>query len=314
MPAEPKDPLDAPTDDVSLAKRTNSRRFRRDADDRIEPRSKRSGYWSPVSAYYPQIPMIILPGSTQVQYVPNNSYRPHLNNHYLPPTVFTQAPNPPDRTYLPPVTQTPQPTEPPGTFDFDNRFGDQDRAFIFDQVYDPSVGTDYRLRPGPRPSTGNNGGRFPINAQGSPASGFGPQPAPRPTSTPSTFATTLPPRTTTPRPRTTTTRPSTTTRRGIQHNSDDEFDWSTLGLSPDAVGTRIGEDDGNVNRNTLNSNRKRPSSCTWAIANCCSQFSDKIRYYCFEQNQCYGAFWGDNVCRGYYRLALAEIENFYSNA
>lgn len=72
-----------------------------------------------------------------------------------------------------------------------------------------------------------------------------------------------------------------------------------------------GQDD-SANKNTLNATRRQPSNCTWAIANCCSQFSDKIRYYCFEQNQCFGAFWGDNVCRVYYRLALDEIENFYN--
>ncbi|XP_062536257.1 uncharacterized protein LOC134205217 isoform X4 [Armigeres subalbatus] len=132
-------------------------------------------------------------------------------------------------------------------------------------------------------------------------------PAPRPISTVRPLA----PGTTTD---TTSTFATTTTPRPvIQNNSDDEFDWAALGLSPDAVGTRLGGDNGSSDDNKTDPNRRRtPSKCTWAIANCCSQFSDKIRYHCFEQNQCYGAFWGDNVCRAYYKLALTEIENYYS--
>lgn len=278
MPVE----LDAPAD-VSLAKRTNSRRFRRDADG-VEQRTKRQGPWPPfaVSGYSYPVPTMIYPGGVLVRYDPNNNYRPNLNNQYLPP----------DRTYLPPVTQGPQPTEPPGTLGI--RFGDNNRdMFLFDTVYDPSVQTNYRLIPRPRPPIGNDEGQITNNVLGRPISTVRPLP-------PSTTSTTSTLTTTTPRP-------------VVQHNSDDDFDWSTLGLSPDAaVGNRLGGVGGSENDNTLNPQRKEPSKCTWAIANCCSQFSDKIRYYCFEQNQCFGAFWGDNVCRGYYRLALAEIENYYN--
>ncbi|XP_065091491.1 uncharacterized protein hdly isoform X2 [Ochlerotatus camptorhynchus] len=292
IPAELKDPLDAPTD-VSLAKRTNCRRFRRDADG-VELRTKRNGPWPPYSerGYSYQVPMIY-PGSMYLHYDPNNNYRPHLNNQYLPPVVFTPVPQQPDRTYLPPVTQRPQPTEPPGMFDPGNRIGDSGpNVFAFDTLYDPNVETDYRLIPGRRPSTGNDENQVTNNVMGRPITTVRP----------------LPPRT----PSTASTITTTTPRSVIQHNSDDDFDWSTLGLSPDAVGSRLGVDGGGINDNTLNSMRREPSKCTWAIANCCSQFSDKIRYYCFEQNQCFGAFWGDNVCRGYYRLALAEIENYYN--
>lgn len=288
MPVEQKGALDAPTD-VSSAKRTNSRRFRRDADGG-ELRTKRHGPWLPysVNGYSYQVPMI-LPGSEFVQYVPDSSYRPMLNNHYLPPAGFTPVPQQPDRTYLPSATQRPQTTERPGMFDTGNRFGGT--VFAFDTPYDDSVSTVYQLIPGPRPSAGSNGGQLTNNALGRPTTTVRPPP-PRTTSSSNSPVTT-----TTPKP-------------VIQHNSDDEFDWSTLGLSPDAsIGSRLG-----INDNTLNPMRREPSKCTWAIANCCSQFSDKIRYYCFEQNQCFGAFWGDNVCRGYYRLALDEIENYYRNA
>ncbi|XP_037811214.1 uncharacterized protein LOC119603295 isoform X2 [Lucilia sericata] len=38
------------------------------------------------------------------------------------------------------------------------------------------------------------------------------------------------------------------------------------------------------------------SQCVWAIVNCCSSRNSEIRYSCFEQNGCYGAFWGLNPC------------------
>uniref|UniRef100_A0A1I8PBK2 Uncharacterized protein n=1 Tax=Stomoxys calcitrans TaxID=35570 RepID=A0A1I8PBK2_STOCA len=38
------------------------------------------------------------------------------------------------------------------------------------------------------------------------------------------------------------------------------------------------------------------SQCVWAIVNCCSNRNNQIRYSCFEQNGCYGAFWGLNPC------------------
>nr|XP_019553603.2 uncharacterized protein LOC109423133 isoform X7 [Aedes albopictus] len=134
-------------------------------------------------------------------------------------------------------------------------------------------------------------------------------PAPRPT--PPTARPPPPPSAPPTTTSTTSTVTTTTPRPVIQNNSDDEFDWASLGLSPDAVGTRIGGDNGN-NGNNINPSRRAPSKCTWAIANCCSQYSDKIRYHCFEQNQCFGSFWGDNVCRTYYKLALTEIENYYN--
>uniref|UniRef100_A0A1A9V4Z2 Uncharacterized protein n=1 Tax=Glossina austeni TaxID=7395 RepID=A0A1A9V4Z2_GLOAU len=38
------------------------------------------------------------------------------------------------------------------------------------------------------------------------------------------------------------------------------------------------------------------SQCVWAIVNCCSNGDSEIRYSCFEQNGCYGAFWDLNPC------------------
>lgn len=287
LPAEPKGPLETSAADASLMKRTNSRRLRRDTDAAEEQtRVKRQGYMYT----YPRIPMIIQPGSLLLQYNPH--HRPQLNNHYLPP----------DRTYLPPYSPRPTPADQPGTFELDNRFGGRP-FFAFDTVYDPSVETNYVLQPGPRPRP--SGGQFPNSFQGP---GFS---ASRPAA-PTTTVRPLPPpaSTTSSSPSTITT---TTPRPVIQNNSDDDFDWAALGLSPDAVGTRLGGDNGNNNDNRLNPQaRAAPSKCTWAIANCCSQYSDNIRYYCFEQNQCYGAFWGDNVCRTYYKLALTEIENYYN--
>ncbi|XP_001358614.4 uncharacterized protein hdly isoform X2 [Drosophila pseudoobscura] len=38
------------------------------------------------------------------------------------------------------------------------------------------------------------------------------------------------------------------------------------------------------------------TNCVWAIVNCCSKGSKKIRYNCFEEFGCSGAFWGINPC------------------
>ncbi|XP_041565023.1 uncharacterized protein LOC108140579 isoform X2 [Drosophila elegans] len=38
------------------------------------------------------------------------------------------------------------------------------------------------------------------------------------------------------------------------------------------------------------------SNCVWAIVNCCSGDSKKIRYNCFEEFNCHGAFWDINPC------------------
>ncbi|XP_021708402.1 uncharacterized protein LOC5576866 isoform X3 [Aedes aegypti] len=299
LPAERKRPM-KPTADSGLIKRTNSRRLRRDTKDAVEqPRVKRQGWNTYHIPAFQGYPTIVQPGN--IMYDPY--HRPMLHNHYLPPQPVRPIPSPtntnqiPDRTYLPANAPRPQPADQPGTFDFGNRLGEN--VFAFDIVYDPNVDTNYILHRGPRPT---------YSFQGLPAS--------RPTSA---TMRPLPPATMRPLPPVTTPSDSssittTTPRPVIQNNSDDDFDWASLGLSPDAaVGTRLGGDTGNNNDNSSNPNRRAaPSKCTWAIANCCSQFSDKIRYHCFEQNQCFGAFWGDNVCRTYYKLALTEIENYYN--
>ncbi|BFF90885.1 uncharacterized protein DMAD_09318 [Drosophila madeirensis] len=38
------------------------------------------------------------------------------------------------------------------------------------------------------------------------------------------------------------------------------------------------------------------TNCVWAIVNCCSKNSKKIRYNCFEEFGCSGAFWDINPC------------------
>ncbi|KAH8236650.1 hypothetical protein KR026_007359 [Drosophila bipectinata] len=38
------------------------------------------------------------------------------------------------------------------------------------------------------------------------------------------------------------------------------------------------------------------TSCVWAIVNCCTSESKKIRYSCFEEFGCHGAFWDINPC------------------
>lgn len=306
LPAELKDSPETSAD-VRFSKRTNSRRIRRSAGDAAidnaeeSRRSKRHGWYvQPVTSYSYTVPQMVYPvGSWPAvvsQQYPSVYQQPSLqfgptygsrgpfttpasvDRTYLPPTT-TKRPNytPPDRNYLPVPTPSPNDNGPVDG-GLGNRFAGNDDRFIFDVVYDTNR-ANYDLRP--RPPQPGQGSPIPQRPQASPF--------------PQGTATVSPGRTTT------TPRPS------IQHNSDDDYDWSSLGLDSDS---NDGENSNNDISGT-NQGRKKPSKCTWAIANCCSHNSDRIRYYCFEQNQCYGAFWGENVCRRYFQAALKEIENYY---
>ncbi|XP_055376673.1 uncharacterized protein LOC129608907 [Condylostylus longicornis] len=55
-----------------------------------------------------------------------------------------------------------------------------------------------------------------------------------------------------------------------------------------------------------------PSNCIWAIVNCCSKSNTTIRYGCFEQIGCVGAFWDFNPCGdNWQRKAVEEAEKFF---
>lgn len=311
LPAELKDSPETSAD-VRFSKRTNSRRIRRSAEDATidnaeeSRRSKRHGWYvQPVASYSYTVPQMVYsvgnwPAVVSQQYPavyqqPSLPFGPtygsrgpfttpaNVDRTYLPPTT-TRRPNstPPNRTYLPVPTPSPN-DDGPIDGGLGNRFNINDDRFVFDVVYDTNR-INYNLMPRPQQ------GRIPqASTTRRPQASFRPE-----------TATVSPGRTTT------TPRPS------IQHNSDDDYDWSSLGLDSD-IGNRLGIDGENSNNDVSGTNqgRKKPSKCTWAIANCCSHNSDRIRYYCFEQNQCYGAFWGENVCRRYFQAALKEIENYY---
>ncbi|TMW39650.1 hypothetical protein DOY81_015270, partial [Sarcophaga bullata] len=55
------------------------------------------------------------------------------------------------------------------------------------------------------------------------------------------------------------------------------------------------------------------SQCVWAIVNCCTGRSNEIRYSCFEQNGCYGAFWGLNPCADNVRDSFVNYVADYYN-
>ncbi|KAM8707034.1 hypothetical protein ACLKA7_011184 [Drosophila subpalustris] len=56
------------------------------------------------------------------------------------------------------------------------------------------------------------------------------------------------------------------------------------------------------------------SNCVWAIVNCCSQGSSRIRYSCFEEFGCHGAFWDINPCAENVRDdAIATLTRSFSN-
>lgn len=301
---------EVPTSEIGLSQRINSRRIRRNADRKDQIRTRRHGVWyvQPMPSFSYVMPQRIYPNDWRLQYDPYDlSYRPILHNQYLPPV--TSRPVSPEQP-----TSTP---EVPAT-DIDpgirGPFNEVQNPFAFDVVYDPTRDTKYILMKTTK--------------------------KPPVATTPSIFRENKPPPTTTRRPVSSgpvTVTPgatpgtiTTTARPSIQHNSEDDFDWSSIGLA--AAGgavNRIGSDangqdnripnsdnrpstGGNRNSPGTNTNRQAPSKCTWGIANCCSHNSMQIRYYCFEQNQCFGAFWGDNVCQRYYKEALQEIENYYN--
>ncbi|XP_058813911.1 uncharacterized protein LOC131677857 isoform X2 [Topomyia yanbarensis] len=304
LPAEVKDSPEIPSD-VSLSERINSRRIRRNTDGKEQTRTRRQGMWyvQPVTSYSYDIPQYIYPNDWRLQYNPYDlNYRPTLHNQYLPPV-----------TRIPPPT-APTTSAPAGpAIDIDpgmrGSFNEDQQPFAFDVVYDPSRDTKYRLM---KTTKKTPIGTTPNNFRGSVAPTTTTRTTARPVVSRPTFTSTG-----------TTQSASSGERPSIQHNSDDEFDWSNLGLSVDGFGgngqsiPNPGNNSvtgGTANRNSIGSNRNRqaPSKCTWAIANCCSHNSDKIRYYCFEQNQCFGAFWGENVCLRHFEAALREIEIYYN--
>lgn len=57
---------------------------------------------------------------------------------------------------------------------------------------------------------------------------------------------------------------------------------------------------------------KEPSKCVWAIVSCCARNNARVRYACFEEVGCLGAFWDINPCADeYQRKAIAEADSFF---
>lgn len=55
-----------------------------------------------------------------------------------------------------------------------------------------------------------------------------------------------------------------------------------------------------------------PSRCIWAIVSCCSRNDLAVRYACFEQLGCHGAFWDRNPCADKVQdAALEETSRFF---
>ncbi|KRK02978.1 uncharacterized protein Dyak_GE25698, isoform C [Drosophila yakuba] len=54
------------------------------------------------------------------------------------------------------------------------------------------------------------------------------------------------------------------------------------------------------------------SKCVWAIVNCCTGESKKVRYNCFEEFGCHGAFWDINPCadEGVKQAELVPLAGF----
>lgn len=55
------------------------------------------------------------------------------------------------------------------------------------------------------------------------------------------------------------------------------------------------------------------TQCVWAIVNCCSNRSNNVRYSCFEENGCYGAFWDINPCADNIRDSVVGFVADYYN-
>lgn len=57
-----------------------------------------------------------------------------------------------------------------------------------------------------------------------------------------------------------------------------------------------------------------PGPCVWAIVSCCSAVSNQIRYNCFEQRGCVGAFWDASPCDSEFaKAAIASALNYYNS-
>lgn len=56
-----------------------------------------------------------------------------------------------------------------------------------------------------------------------------------------------------------------------------------------------------------------PSRCVWGIVNCCTRRDINIRYACFEQIGCQGAFWDFNPCGDdILDAALNEADRYFN--
>lgn len=66
--------------------------------------------------------------------------------------------------------------------------------------------------------------------------------------------------------------------------------------------------------NEVKKDNSSPGPCVWAIISCCSAASDQIRYNCFEQRGCGGAFWGRSPCDSdLTQSAIAAALNYYNS-
>lgn len=68
----------------------------------------------------------------------------------------------------------------------------------------------------------------------------------------------------------------------------------------------------NNNQNQIPTQTRQLAKCVWGVVNCCSRSNNAIRYACFEQLGCHGAFWDLNPCNNdVIDAAIGEADNFF---
>ncbi|XP_044250235.2 uncharacterized protein hdly isoform X2 [Drosophila takahashii] len=90
----------------------------------------------------------------------------------------------------------------------------------------------------------------------------------------------------------------------LEHNSNPEdADYSiysstttTTTRRPPPVNTRPPAPTRRPPTQSSSAGEGKVTKCVWAIVNCCSSESKKVRYNCFEEFGCHGAFWDINPC------------------
>ncbi|XP_037910214.1 actin cytoskeleton-regulatory complex protein PAN1-like isoform X3 [Hermetia illucens] len=271
------------------------------ADCNYIPQSSPNFPWFPrPSRFY--LPVVYVPVPVFQGYVPSYpfyhnpalSYPGYLPPPCSPPTACAPPTNPPPAPVVP--------TMPSGNkTNLADRFGNDDYPIVYPEddrvIWDASPARDQTVSSFDQPSP--------------PAAAL---PFPTTTQRPATVSTRRPPPPLIHRPdrpekpivrRTSTTRPTTGIFDSSASNALGGGFRSSFGAQPARRPTPPPPPPPTQDPET-------PSRCIWAIVSCCSRNDLAVRYACFEQLGCHGAFWDRNPCADKVQdAALEETSRFF---